>query len=176
MVYRWINIATFKHRIILEAKFSSLLWKVLEKANKNNWETRWKKQVQALKFLESYSKESPSIKKLFERMLNPEIMNELESIKEQKQKIDLTYMLYRRYKTMYDFAKFEIIQRFGDDIRIVIITLDMTNNKQQQLAKKLEHLSVIQDQKMSTWLKKIRASTILHWHLSMKDKWSSMLL
>ena len=51
---------------------------------------------------------------------------------------------------MYDFAKFEIIQRFGDDIRIVIITLDMTNNKQQQLAKKLEHLSVIQDQKMST--------------------------
>ena len=85
-------------------------------------------------------------------------------------------MLYRRYKTMYGFAKFEIIQRFGDDIRIVIITLDMTNNKQQQSAKKLEHLSVIQDQEMSTWLKKIRASKILHWHLSMKEKWSSMLL
>ena len=50
-------------------------------------------------------------------MLNPEIMNDLENIREQEQQIDRTKMLYKGYKTTNDFAKFKYKQSFGDTIR-----------------------------------------------------------
>lgn len=65
------------------------------------------KQVEALKSLECSGKESSIKNFISERMLNPEIMNELENIREQE-----WIMLYKEYKTIYDFAKFKTIQSF----------------------------------------------------------------
>ena len=66
----------------------SPLKKALEKSTEMI-EKHGEKQVQTLKSLESLSKESPSIKTFIsEKMIHPEIMNELENIRKQKQKID----------------------------------------------------------------------------------------
>ena len=46
-------------------------------------------------------------------------------------------MLFKGYKTKYDFAKFNIIRSFGDAIRNDIITIDITNGKQKQLVNKI---------------------------------------
>ena len=75
----------------------------IEEQKKPNLHIHWKKtlekqtrtieehsetQVQAINSLKSPDRESPSIKKFIsERMLNPEIMKELEKIGEQKEKL-----------------------------------------------------------------------------------------
>ena len=75
-----------QHRKIEEAKFTyTPLGKALEKQTKTT-KKHGEKQVQAL---ESPGKESPLIKIFVsQRMLNSEIMIELENIREQEQKID----------------------------------------------------------------------------------------
>lgn len=40
-------------------------------------------------------------------------------------------MLYKRYKTTYDFKTFKPLQGFGDAIRNGIIMIDIANSKQQ---------------------------------------------
>lgn len=70
-------------------------------------------------------------------MLILEIMNELENIKEQERRIDRTKMLYKEYKSKYDFAKFKTIRSFRDAITNSIITMDMANDEHEQLTCKI---------------------------------------
>lgn len=50
-------------------------------------------------------------------------------------------MLYKGCKNMYDFTQFKMIQSFGDAIKWRcnndITTMDMKNDEQQQVAKKI---------------------------------------
>ena len=62
-------------------------------------------------------------------MLNPEIMNELKSIREQEQKVGRIKMLQKGYKTMYGFTKLKTIRSFGNAIRNGIITMNMVNDE-----------------------------------------------
>ena len=102
-------------------------------------------------------------------MLNPEIMNDLENIREQEQQIDRTKMLYKGYKSTNDFAKFKYIQSFGDTIRNGIITMDMANDEEEQLAKKIrEYASNTKLKHVNK--KKNRAFKIRHWHFSKEKK------
>ena len=48
-------------------------------------------------------------------------------------------MLYKRYKTTYDFKTFKPLQSFGDAIRNGIIMIDIANSKQQEKYKAKEH-------------------------------------
>ena len=73
-------------------------------------------------------------------MLNPEILNELEN-REKELNIDKTKMLFKGYKAIYDFAKFEIVQIFGDAIKNGVITTDIANDKVQQLATKIKEFA-----------------------------------
>ena len=113
----------------------------LKKASEKSTETIEKhgeKQVQTLKSLEFLSKESPSIKTFIsEKMIYPETMNELENIRKQKQKIDKK-KLYRGFKTIFDFGKFKTMPSSRDAIRNNIITMDMANDEQDKLAKKIK--------------------------------------
>ena len=45
-------------------------------------------------------------------MFNSEVINELENIREEEQKIDHRKMLYKIYKTTYEFGKFKMMQSF----------------------------------------------------------------
>ena len=57
----------------------------------------WK--VEAFKCLESSNKEVPSTKNLIlKRNLNFEILNEVENIKKQKQKFDVSNLIWKGYK------------------------------------------------------------------------------
>ena len=115
----------------------SPLKKALEKSTETI-EKHGEKQVQTLKSLESLSKESPSIKTFIsEKMIYPETMNELENIRKQKQKIDKK-KLYRGFKTIFDFGKFKTMPSSRDAIRNNIITMDMANDEQDKLAKKIK--------------------------------------
>ena len=115
----------------------SPLKKALEKSTETI-EKLGEKQVQTLKSLESLSKESPSIKAFIsEKMIYPETMNELENIRKQKQKIDKK-KLYRGFKTIFDFGKFKTMPSSRDAIRNNIITMDMANDEQDKLAKKIK--------------------------------------
>ena len=64
-------------------------------------------------------------------MLNPEIMNKLETIREHEQKINRKKKkLYKGCKTKYDFIKFKTIQSFEDAIRNGKLTMDLANEEQ----------------------------------------------
>ena len=67
-------------------------------------------------------------------------MNELEN-REKELNIDKTKMLFKGYKAIYDFAKFEIVQIFGDAIKNGVITTDIANDKVQQLATKIKEFA-----------------------------------
>ena len=86
-------------QIIEQDKFTySLLGKALEKQTKKI-EDQQKKQVDALKSLESSDKQLPSIKDFISKeRLNLEIMNEIERIEEKK--ADRSKMVYKGYNNM----------------------------------------------------------------------------
>ena len=88
-----------------------------------------KKTSWNIKTLESVDKKLTYIYKKFisKRILNPEIINELENIWEQVQKINRRYMLYKGYKNTNDFTVFKAIQSFGDAIWIGIVTMGLVN-------------------------------------------------
>ena len=64
------------------------------------------------------------------KKINPEILTEIEKIKEHVQKVDEKKMVYKGYKNTYDVTKFETIQSFGEAIETVIITMDISNHEQ----------------------------------------------
>ena len=68
------------------------------------------------------------------------------------------------YKTTYDFISFKIIGCFGDGIRIDIITMDMTNNEQEKLTKKIAKFSSKFRQRNFNMKKEIKVLRIVHWH------------
>ena len=92
-------------------------------------EKHWNKTSWNIKTLESVDKKLTYIYKKFisKRILNPEIINELENIWEQVQKINRRYMLYKGYKNTNDFTVFKAIQSLGDAIWIGIVTMDLVN-------------------------------------------------
>ena len=63
-----------------------------------------------------------------DRILNPETMNKLENMKEQGKKLTEQKYFTRDKKTTYDI---------GDAIRNAIITMDMPNDKQDELAEQV---------------------------------------
>lgn len=66
--------------------------------------------------------------------------NELQEIREQKQKLEK--MLYKRYKAMYDFLKFKTIQSFGMIfIKNDIIAFDMASDEQEKITKNLREFA-----------------------------------
>ena len=70
-------------------------------------------------------------------MLDPELTTELENIIEQEEKIDRKKMLCRRYKITYCFRKYKMMQIFVYFIRNDLVTMDMANDEQNQLAQKI---------------------------------------
>ena len=49
-------------------------------------------------------------------------------------------MLYKGDETTYDFERFKTMRSFGDAIKNGIITMDMENDEEEQLAKKNREL------------------------------------
>ena len=83
--------------------------KNFEKQTKTT-EDQGKKQVDALKSLESSDKQLPSIKDFTSKeRLNPEIINEIKGIEEEK-KADRSKMLYKGYNKTYALRKFKTIR------------------------------------------------------------------
>ena len=79
-----------------------------------------KKQVKAPKSLESSGSQLPSIKKVISgKVLNHEIMNELEKIIDHKQKTGRKKKHFKKaYKTPYELSKFKIAWSFGDEKKL----------------------------------------------------------
>ena len=61
-------------------------------------------------------------------------------MREQEKKINRTKMLYKEYQTAYEFGKYKTVRSFENAIRNGIIAMDMANDKQEQLAKKVENV------------------------------------
>ena len=51
-----------------------------------------------------------------------------------------TKMLYKEDRITYDFGKFKMIQRFDGAIRNGVIKMDMRNDEEKQLSKKISDL------------------------------------
>ena len=68
--------------------------------------------------------------------MNPEIINKLEKSKGKCKKF-IKKILYKRYNKTYDFTNFKTLWCFGDPIIKSIITMDMANDEQKQLAQSL---------------------------------------
>ena len=97
-----------------------MFWKSFKTANKNT-ERKGEKQIDALKSLESFDKQLPSVKDLISKeRLNPEILDDRERIEEEK-KVDRSKMVYKGYNKANDFKKFKTICVFGNEIRNKII-------------------------------------------------------
>ena len=111
--------------------------KVFKKQTKTT-EDQGEKQVDALEFLESSDKQSPSIKDFISKeRLNPEIIDEIEKIEEEEEerKTDRSKMVYKVYNKTYGFRKFKTIRVLGNEIRNNIINMSMENDEQNHLAK-----------------------------------------
>ena len=98
-------------KIIKQAKFSFFFF--LRKAFGKQTKTiqhQAEEYVDALKSLESSDKQSLPIKDFISKeKLNPEILNELERIKEEEEKAERCKIIYMRYNETYDFRKFKTI-------------------------------------------------------------------
>ena len=70
-------------------------------------------------------------------------MDELENIKEHEPKTDKRKIVYKGYKTRYDFTKFKAIQTFQDAIMNGVVTMDMENNERNQLTNKTTEFTSI---------------------------------
>ena len=107
------------NRIIREqSKFTySPLNKAFEKQIKTieDWGI---KQVEALKNLKlEENQELEATEGLFpEKIRNSEIKNELDEIKEWKEKIKRKYITYKANKYKYAFQQYETIRSFGDSL------------------------------------------------------------
>ena len=68
--------------------------------------------------------------------MNPEIINKLEKSKSKSKKL-IKKILYKRYNKTYDFTNFKTRWSFGGAIIKSIITMDMANDEQKQLAQSM---------------------------------------
>ena len=120
-----------QQQILEQAKFTYFpLGKAFGKQIKTI-ENQEKKQVDALKSLESSDKQLPSIKYFISKeRLNPEIGDEIEKIEEEERKADRSKMIYKASNETYDFRKFKTIRVFGNEIRNNIIDMNMANDEQ----------------------------------------------
>ena len=123
-------------QIIQQTKFtSSPLKKAFQKRTKTI-QDQAKKQVAALKSLESFDKPLPSIKDFISKeRLNPEIIVEIERIEKEGKKTERNKMVYKGYNKTSDFRKFETIRVFGNDIRNNFINMSMISDEKNYLAK-----------------------------------------
>ena len=123
-------------QIIQQTKFtSSPLGKAFQKRTKTI-QDQAKKQVAALKSLESFDKQLPSIKDFISKeRLNPEIIVEIERIEKEGKKTERNKMVYKGYNKTSDFRKFETIRVFGNDIRNNFINMSMISDEKNYLAK-----------------------------------------
>ena len=107
--------------------------KVFEKETKTT-EDQGEKKTNALKSLESYDKQLPSIKDFISKeRLNPETVDEIEQIEEEERKADSSKMVYEGSNKNNDFRRFKTILVFGNEIRNNIINMSMVNDEQDQL-------------------------------------------
>ena len=104
------------------------LGKAFEKQAKTI-EDQGKKQIDALKSLESSDKQLPSIREL----LNSEVVNEIGRIKEEERTTHRSKIFYKVSNETYDFRKFKTMRVFGNEIRNNIIDISMANDEQDQL-------------------------------------------
>ena len=95
-----------KQQIVEKAKFSYFpLGKAFEKQTKTI-EDQGEKQANALKSLESFDKQLPSIKDfILKKRLNLEIVDEIERIEEEEKKADRSKMVCKGSNETYDFRK-----------------------------------------------------------------------
>ena len=123
-----------QQQIIEQAKFSySPLGKAFEEKAKTI-EDQGEKQVNVLKYLESSDKKLPSIKYFISKeRLNPEIVDEIERIKEEERKAEGSKMVYKGSNEPYDFRKFKAIRVSGNEIRNNTINMSIANDEQNQL-------------------------------------------
>ena len=70
-------------------------------------------------------------------------MHELEKIKKHEPKKDKRKIVYKGYKTRYDFTKFKAIRTFQDAIKNGVVTMDMENNEPNQLTNKTREFTSI---------------------------------
>ena len=122
--------------MIEQAKFTYFpLGKAFEKQTKTI-EDQGERQVDALKSLESFDKQLPSIKDFISKeKLNTEIVDEIGKIEEEERKADRSKMVYEGSNETYDFRKFKTILVFGNEIRNNIINKSMANDEQNHLSK-----------------------------------------
>ena len=59
----------------------------------------------------------------------PEIINEIERLEKEEEKVDRSKKVYKGYNKTYDFRNFKTIRVFGDEIRNNVININMTNDK-----------------------------------------------
>ena len=125
-----------RQQIIQHAKFTySPLGKAFKKQTKTI-EDQGEKQVDALKFLESFDKQLPSVKDVISKeQLNPEIIDEIKRIGEEERKVDRSKMVYKGHSKTYDFRKFKAIRVFENKIRKNILDISMANDEQNHLPK-----------------------------------------
>ena len=122
--------------IIKQVEFTySPLGKAFEKQTKTI-EDQGRKEVHALKSLESSDKQLPSIREFIPKeRLNPEIIDEIERTEEEERKIDGSKMVYKGHSKAYDFRKIKTIRVFGNEIRKNFIKMSMENDEQDHFSK-----------------------------------------
>ena len=75
-------------------------------------------QVYASNSLQVYGDELPSIKDfILKEKLNPEFVDQIKKIEEEKQKADISKIVYKGYDKTFDFRKFKMTLAFGNDIK-----------------------------------------------------------
>ena len=131
-----------QRQLVEQAKFTySPLGKVFEKQIKTI-KNQGEKQVDALESLKPFDKELPSVKDFIPiENLNPEIVNEIKRIEEEKKKVNRNKMVYKATNKTYDFRKFKTIRAFGNEIKNNVINDDMASNEQNKLLKHIEEFS-----------------------------------
>ena len=68
---------------------------------------------------------------------NTEIVDEIERIEEEERKADRSKMVYKGSNEAYDFRKFKTIRVFDNEIRNNIINMNMANDEQDRLLKRI---------------------------------------
>ena len=114
-----------------------------------------------MKSLESSDKQLPSIQDfLSKEKLNPEIIEEIESIEEEEEeKVDRSKVAYKGYNKSYDFRKFKTKCVFDNEIRNNI-NMYMANDEQNHLAKYIKEFKTKTKQQNNSYLKKVKEDVL----------------
>ena len=84
-------------------------------------------QVDASNSLQVYWDELPSIKDLIlKEKLNPEFVDQMKRIEEEKQKADISKIVYKGYDKTFDFRKFKTTLTFGKSWLYILQMINKT--------------------------------------------------